>query len=102
MTTIDLPKNIAATDPPEKEPETSPTEPQDADIVTMMEEIISEAVQGIKQPFKFADKSEKLKAIKLMLDRGPFLIKGGVDFAAQRLKVSRYSIYNYLKEVKYL
>ena len=46
--------------------------------------------------------SEKNRmAISILHSRGIFDIKGSVDIVAKELGVSRYTVYNYLKEVKY-
>ena len=73
-----------------------------SDITAMMERTVKDAIHEMKQPVNLADKTERLLALKMMADRGLFLLRGGVDFAARRLEVSRYTIYNYLKEVRYL
>lgn len=45
-------------------------------------------------------KRANLMAVKNMQEKGIFLIKGGVEKAAAALGVTRYTIYNYLDELK--
>ena len=45
-------------------------------------------------------KRANLLAVKHMQEKGLFLIKGGVEKAAAALGVTRYTIYNYLDEIK--
>jgi predicted transcriptional regulator YheO len=46
------------------------------------------------------EKDDKIEVIKYLDQKGAFMIKGAVDHAAEKLNVSRYTIYNYLKEVE--
>lgn len=46
-------------------------------------------------------KRANVLAVKHMQEKGLFLIKGGVEKAAAALNVSRYTIYNYLDEIKH-
>lgn len=45
------------------------------------------------------EKEDKIEIIKYLDQRGAFMIKGAVDQVADKLNVSRYTIYNYLKEI---
>ena len=73
----------------------------DQDVSTMMQEIVEQAISGIKGPFRLGEKAEKIDAIETMRERGLFLLKGGVDYAAGALGISRFTVYNYLKELQY-
>jgi len=46
------------------------------------------------------NKKAKLEAVRQMQDRGIFIVKGGVEKAAKALGVTRYTIYNYLEEIR--
>lgn len=71
------------------------------DINAIISIIANEAAGGIQGPVRFAGKTEKIKVIKAMHERGLFLVKGGVDYAARHIGVSRFTVYNYLKELEY-
>jgi len=43
-------------------------------------------------------KGERVQFVEALEDQGVFLIKGSVELVAQAMGVSRYTIYNYLKE----
>jgi len=45
-------------------------------------------------------KDEKLETVRYLQKRGVFLVKGTIEKVANLLNVSRYTIYNYLVEVK--
>jgi predicted transcriptional regulator YheO len=46
------------------------------------------------------DKEEKTAAVEMMLERGLFMVRGGVERAATALGVTRFTVYNYLEDVK--
>ena len=72
------------------------------DMALTIKGVIDDAVSSIPQPVHRADKSYKIEALKIMRERGLFLMKGGIEYAAGALGVSRFTIYNYLKELELL
>lgn len=85
---------------PEPPPPVQTAEDNQLSIEDVMNEIISTAdISGAKG--NRADiKRANLLAVKNMQEKGIFLIKGGVEKAAAALGVTRYTIYNYLDELK--
>ncbi|MDT3297527.1 PAS domain-containing protein [Shewanella sp. SP2S2-6] len=75
-------------------------EPTAENIDILMQEIIDLAIQQNPGTNRIAVKKANLSAVQRMLERGIFIIKGGVEKAAKALGVSRYTIYNYLDELK--
>ncbi|MEO7433843.1 MAG: PAS domain-containing protein [Dokdonella sp.] len=69
-------------------------------IDALMREIIDEAVRRSGKSVGLMKKEEKKLAVKAMLQRGLFLVKGGVERAAEALGVSRFTIYNYLEALR--
>jgi predicted transcriptional regulator YheO len=65
-----------------------------------MREIIRGATELSPGTGRADIKRANLLAVSEMQDKGIFLIKGGVEKAAVALGVTRYSIYNYLAELK--
>lgn len=61
----------------------------------LMQEIIGDAVSLEKM-----SKEEKIQAVREMQRRGLFIVKGGVQRAAAALQVSRFTIYNYMEELR--
>lgn len=43
---------------------------------------------------------EKIACVSALEEKGLFLIKGSVDYVANTLQVSRYTLYNYLQKVR--
>ena len=62
--------------------------------------IIDKAIKRIGKPISILNKEDKLKIISLITNDDGFLIKGAIDQVANELQVSRYTIYNYLEELK--
>ena len=46
------------------------------------------------------NKQAKVEAVRVMQERGLFIVKGGVEKAAAALGVTRYTIYNYLEQLR--
>jgi predicted transcriptional regulator YheO len=67
---------------------------------TLMQEIISDAVRRHGKPVSLMSKEERIQAVQAMMQRGLFIVKGGVDRAASALAVSRFTIYNYLEALR--
>jgi predicted transcriptional regulator YheO len=55
------------------------------------------AVSGI--PIELMRKKHKLEIVRELQERGFFLLKGAADKAAGALRVSRFTVYNYLNEI---
>ncbi|MGV9381229.1 helix-turn-helix transcriptional regulator [Nonomuraea sp. NPDC003707] len=62
--------------------------------------ILADAVGGVGVPVELMKKSHKLAVVEDLNKRGFFTLRGAVDLAAQRLQVSRFTIYNYLNELQ--
>lgn len=65
----------------------------------VLKELLERSKDQIGKPVPFMNKDDKLKVIKFLDERGTFMIKGAVEIVADDLRVSRYTIYNYLKEI---
>jgi predicted transcriptional regulator YheO len=70
------------------------------DMEALMHDIIAAAVRRCGRPVARMDKEEKTAAVETMLERGLFMVRGGVERAASALGVTRFTIYNYLEDVK--
>ena len=65
-------------------------------IEALMAQAVSKAG---KQPVTMS-KEEKLQLVQSLEFQGAFLIRGAVEFVAKALGVSKFTVYNYLKEVR--
>ena len=70
------------------------------DVETMLHSSIEEFItqQGI--PVSLMKKEDKLRTVEHLDEQGIFLIRGSVATVARALGVSRYTIYNYLDEIR--
>ena len=48
------------------------------------------------------EKEEKIELVRIFEERGVFLVKGAVEYVAEVLNVSRYTVYNYLDEIRHI
>ncbi|MCP8633254.1 PAS domain-containing protein [Pseudomonas mosselii] len=69
-----------------------------ADMTALMAGIIQDALQRSGQGRM--NKQAKVEAVRIMQERGLFIVKGGVEKAAEALGVTRYTIYNYLEQLR--
>lgn len=65
-------------------------------IEALMAQAVSKAG---KQPVTMS-KEEKLQLVQSLEFQGAFLLRGAVEFVAKALGVSKFTVYNYLKEVR--
>lgn len=82
-------------------PLTSPQSEQavePADMELLMVQIIQDSLNRIGAGKM--NKRAKLESVRTMHERGLFIVKGGVEKAAAALGVTRFTIYNYLEEIR--
>jgi len=81
-----------------REPETHAQKSPGLD--ELMDEVIADAVNEFGKAPALMKKEEKIHAVNIMMQRGLFIVKGGVETAARALGVTRFTIYNYLEECR--
>jgi predicted transcriptional regulator YheO len=69
-------------------------------IDDLLERVFIKAQEKVGKPIEKMQKDDKLEVVRYLQKKGFFLIKGNIDKIAIRLNVSRYTIYNYLSEIK--
>lgn len=77
-----------------------PESHQPAQVDTLMEDILETTISNLGKPIENLNREEKIAAVATMQSNGIFVVRGGVNRAAQRLGVTRFTIYNYLDELK--
>jgi predicted transcriptional regulator YheO len=70
------------------------------DVDEILDSIIDKAIEGINKPVSLMQKEDNLRVVEVVDKRGGFMVKGAIARLAHKLSVSRYSIYNYLDELK--
>ena len=66
----------------------------------VLNSIVDKTIEGVGKPVAYMSKDEKVHIVELLDEKGVFLIKGAIDYVAKVLCVSRYTIYNYLDEIR--
>jgi predicted transcriptional regulator YheO len=70
------------------------------DIDEILDNIISKAIKEVGKPVSLMQKEDNLRVVEIIEEKGGFMIKGAVDLLAQKLNLSRYTVYNYIDELK--
>lgn len=70
------------------------------DVNSVLANIVSNTLDNFGRPINYMTKEDKVNVVKILDSKGVFLIKGSVDYVAKVLCVSRYTIYNYLDEIR--
>jgi predicted transcriptional regulator YheO len=65
-------------------------------IDELIDEIVADAVAEIGRPVVAMTREDRVRVVRVMNERGLFLIKGSVERVARLLGVTRYTVYNYL------
>ena len=64
-----------------------------------LEVLLAEAALEIGVPVANMHRAQKIELVRLLAERGAFRIKKAVTIVAERLGVSRFTVYNYLNAV---
>ncbi len=66
----------------------------------MLDRLIIQSVRAVGKPAEEMNREDRLKFIRLLNDRGAFLIAKSGPRVCQYLGISKYTLYSYLDEVK--
>lgn len=69
-------------------------------VSNVLSQLVNSAIEDFGKPIIYMSKDEKVAVVKRLDAQGTFLIKGAIDYVANVLCVSRYTIYNYLDEIR--
>ena len=83
--------------PPDVEP---PKETFAQDISEVMESVVDTEVSLFQKPVAYMQKEDKLGIVARLEQKGIFAVKNAVEYEAECLGVSNFTVYNYLKEVR--
>ncbi len=70
------------------------------DISEVMEAMVSSELEAVQKPVAYMQKEDKLAVVESLEEKGIFDIKGSVEYVAERLGVTNFTVYNYLKEIR--
>lgn len=66
----------------------------------LLESTFEEAVKTIGKPVALMNKQDRLNVVRFLDEQGIFTVQKSIPLISEKLNVSRFSIYNYLKEIK--
>jgi len=66
----------------------------------VLSDLVQKNIDEAGKPIAYLSKEEKVTIVMNLDKQGAFLIKGAIDYVAKVLCVSRYTIYNYLDEIR--
>ncbi|KKK39760.1 hypothetical protein WQ57_00210 [Mesobacillus campisalis] len=81
-----------------------PSQAKAENFHTTVQEVIHDMVDQVVSGFKKAPAhlllEEKVECVRLLEEKGAFLIKGSTEYLASVLGVSKFTIYNYLQKIR--
>lgn len=83
---------------------TEDSEPEEMfahDINEVMENMVKGELERVQKPVAYMQKEDKLALVGCLEEKGIFDVKGAVEYVAERLGVTHFTIYNYLKEIRF-
>ncbi|MCA0400415.1 MAG: helix-turn-helix domain-containing protein [Proteobacteria bacterium] len=98
IASIDLLQNFCNMDPGTKAGAEPPS--GEGDVISMVDAIITEVLGQHGATLSGKVKSDRMKIVAALDQKGVFLIKGAVELIAQRLNVSKFTLYNDLDQLK--
>ncbi|ALU73419.1 signal peptide protein (plasmid) [Rhodococcus erythropolis R138] len=76
-----------------------PTEDFPRTVVELADHLMDRAIEDVLPPETKMKKTHRIAVVQILKTRGFFNIKEAVELVADRLNVSRFTIYNYLNEI---
>lgn len=73
---------------------------EDKNLERKLDNFYASAVEHIGKPTVFMRKKERVEMIKYLYEKGAFSIHKSIPIIADKMNISRYTIYNYLREIK--
>jgi predicted transcriptional regulator YheO len=69
-------------------------------VQEVIQDMVDQVLSGFKKPPSMLSLEEKIECVRLLQEKGTFLIKGSTDYLASVLGVSKFTIYNYLQKIR--
>ncbi|MDR2453877.1 MAG: helix-turn-helix transcriptional regulator [Bifidobacteriaceae bacterium] len=69
-------------------------------LVSLTDDILQRSIASVGRPVAAMTKAHKLRVVAELDQRGFFIVREAAEIAAEALAVTRYTIYNYLNEVR--
>ncbi|MPM10008.1 hypothetical protein SDC9_56332 [bioreactor metagenome] len=72
------------------------------DIGEMLEALIWQSIEYVGIPVAHMSREDKIKGLSFLEEKGAFLIKKSGDRVSKAYDISKYTLYNYLDDAKFL
>lgn len=73
---------------------------EDINLENRLSELFDKAIEHIGKPLPFMRKADRVEMVRFLNEKGAFSIHKGIPIIAEKMNISRYTIYNYLREIK--
>jgi len=84
----------------EEAEQAEPTETFAGDMVSTLNDIADKIMRKAGKAIPSMIREDKIEIVRQLDDQGFFLIKGAIKLIAAKLKVSKYTVYNYLEQIR--
>jgi len=71
-----------------------------SDIVVTLNQIADEIIRKAGKAIPSMGKEDKIEIVRQLEEQGLFQIKGAIKFVAGKLNISKFTIYNYLEQIR--
>lgn len=65
-----------------------------------LEALLDDALRSIGKPISMLNKNDRITVVKCLEEKGAFIMQKSIPIVSKKLNISRYTVYNYLKELK--
>ncbi len=65
-----------------------------------LEVLLDDALKSIGKPISMLNKDDRISVVKSLEEKGAFIMQKSIPIVSKKLNISRYTVYNYLKEIK--
>lgn len=84
----------------EKPQQNGPTETFEEDMASTLTDMANKAIRGVAKAIPSMKREDKVEVVRRLENQGFFLIKGAIKLIARKLNVSKFTIYNYLAQIR--
>jgi len=71
-----------------------------SNVEDLQKTMVEKAIDSIEVPLQLMTKHHKVKVVQVLEESGFFLIRDSAEYLAQAIGVTRYTIYNYLNQLR--
>jgi predicted transcriptional regulator YheO len=84
----------------EETEQAGPAETFVGDMVSTLNDIADKVIRKVGKAIPSMGREDKIEIVRQLEEQGFFLIKGAIKLIAGKLKVSKFTIYNYLEQIR--